>query len=66
MTRRDLTELAIGLVLVVAAACAHCALGPVPAFVVTAATLAVLARLVGHATEQLGARLGSGGSSVVQ
>jgi len=35
-------------------------------FVVAAAALALLARTVGTATEQLGARLGSGGASVVQ
>ena len=35
-------------------------------FVVAAVALAALARLVGTATEQLGARLGSGGASVVQ
>jgi Ca2+:H+ antiporter len=66
VTRRDLTELAVGIVLVLAAAAANYTLGPVPIFVVTAVTLAALARLVGHATEQLGARLGSGGASVVQ
>ena len=37
-----------------------------PTFVVAAVALAALARLVGTATEQLGARLGSGGASVVQ
>ena len=35
-------------------------------FVISAVALAALARLVGTATEQLGARLGSGGASVVQ
>ena len=35
-------------------------------FFVAAGALALLARSVGTATEQLGARLGSGGASVVQ
>src|SRR3954449_10274155 len=40
--------------------------GSVVVFVVAAIALAALARLVGHATEQLGARLGSGAAGVVQ
>jgi len=48
------------------AAGAHFFLGPVVAFAATALALAALARLVGHATEQLGSRLGSGGAGVVQ
>src|SRR6059058_1727964 len=51
---------------VVAAICAYAGLGHVLTFVVAAIALAALARLVGHATEQLGARLGSGGAGVVQ
>ena len=39
---------------------------PCVTFVVAAVALALLARLVGTATEQLGSRLGSGGASVVQ
>jgi Ca2+:H+ antiporter len=38
----------------------------VTTFVVAALALAALARVVGHATEQLGSRLGSGGAGVVQ
>ena len=66
MTRRELLELVVSLALVSAAAVSHFALGAVTTFVVTAVALAALARLVGHATEQLGSRLGSGGAGVVQ
>jgi Ca2+:H+ antiporter len=53
-------------VLVAIAAFAHFALGDVPAFLLAALALAALARLVGSATEQLGARLGSGAAGAVQ
>ncbi|MFL5954052.1 MAG: sodium:proton exchanger [Gaiellaceae bacterium] len=66
MTRRELLEIVVTGLLVVAAAAAHLALGPVVAFGASAVALAALARLVGHATEQLGSRLGSGGAGVVQ
>jgi len=66
VTRRELLELGVTLALVTVAALCHYALGDVTAFVVTALALAALARLVGHATEQLGSRLGSGGAGVVQ
>ena len=66
MTRRELIELLITALLLGTAAGAHFFLGPVVAFATTAVALAALARLVGHATEQLGSRLGSGGAGVVQ
>jgi len=66
VTRRELLEIGLALVLVALAAVSHYSLGDVTAFVITALALAMLARLVGHATEQLGSRLGSGGASVVQ
>jgi Ca2+:H+ antiporter len=67
VTRRDLIEFAVTAAAVVAGAVCHFAgVGAVPTFVVTAGALAALARMVGTATEQLGARLGSGGASVVQ
>ena len=66
MTRRELVELAVTLVLVALAALAHFTFGDVATFVITAGALAALARLVGHATEQLGSRLGSGSAGVVQ
>jgi Ca2+:H+ antiporter len=66
VTRRDLVEIALTLALVAVAAICHFALGDVTTFVVAAVTLAALARLVGSATEQLGARLGSGAAGVVQ
>jgi len=67
VSRRDLIELAITAAVVSFAAVCHFAgLGVVLTFVVAAAALAALARMVGTATEQLGARLGSGSASVVQ
>ena len=66
MTRRDLIELAVTIALVAVAAFSHYVLGDVTTFVVAAIALAALARLVGGATEQLGARLGSGKAGVVQ
>ena len=67
MTRRDLVELAVAAVLVAAAAGAHYGgASPVLAFIVAALAIAVLARLVGTATEQLGSRLGSSVAGSVQ
>ncbi len=67
MSRRDLIEIAITAAAVLVAAICHFAgLGPVLTFFIAAASLALLARTVGTATEQLGAQLGSGGASVVQ
>jgi Ca2+:H+ antiporter len=66
VTRRERLELAVTLTLVLAAAVGHYALGDVTTFALTAVALAALARMVGHATEQLGSRLGSGAAGVVQ
>ncbi|HZP73778.1 MAG TPA: hypothetical protein VFA97_10425 [Gaiellaceae bacterium] len=67
MDRRDKNALFVTFsVVVVAAACKYAGLGDVATFAVSALALAALARLVGTATHQLGARLGSGGASVVQ
>jgi len=66
VTRRDRIELAITLALLAVAALCHFALGDVVTFAVSAVAIAALARLVGGATEQLGARLGSGSAGVVQ
>jgi Ca2+:H+ antiporter len=67
VTRRELLELIVTCAIVaLAAVCEYAGLGHVLTFVVSAVALAALARLVGAATEQLGARLGSGGASVVQ
>jgi len=64
---RELLELGLGAAAVLAAGIAHFAgLTPVLAFAVAAGAIAVLARLVGLATEQLGARLGSGPAAVIQ
>ena len=67
MTRRDLIESSLAALLVGAAALAH-SLGatPVLAFLVAAAAIALLARLVGTATEQLGGRVGQSAAGVVQ
>jgi Ca2+:H+ antiporter len=67
MTRRDLIELGVALALVVAAAVAHYTdATPVLSFILAAIAIAVLARLVGGATEQLGSRLGSSVAGVIQ
>ena len=67
MTRRDLIELGVALALVVAAAVAHYTdASPVLSFIVAAIAIAVLARLVGGATDQLGSRLGSSVAGVIQ
>ena len=67
MSRRDFIELGIAGVLVAAAGAAHYAdATPVLAFAVAAIAIAMLARLVGSATEQLGSRLGSSVAGVVQ
>jgi Ca2+:H+ antiporter len=67
VSHRERLEIALVAVLVaVSAVCHFAGLNDVLTFAVTAVTLAGLARLVGTATEQLGAHLGSGGASVVQ
>ena len=67
VSRRDVIEFAVGALFVAAAAVAHFAdVTPVLAFSVAALAIAVLARLVGSATEQLGSRVGSSVASVVQ
>jgi Ca2+:H+ antiporter len=65
--RRDILELALAGALVAGAAAAHFAHAtPVLAFIVAAIAIAMLARLVGSATEQLGSRLGSSAAGVIQ
>jgi Ca2+:H+ antiporter len=67
VNRRDLIELGIAAALVVAAAAAHYGgATAVLSFLVAALAIAMLARLVGSATEQLGSRLGSSVAGVVQ
>jgi Ca2+:H+ antiporter len=67
VTRRDGFELGVAGILVVGAGVAHFAdATPVLAFVVAALAIAVLARLVGSATEQLGSRVGSSVAGVIQ
>ncbi len=67
MTRREAVELGVTAALVaIAAICHYASLGEVTTFALSAVALAALARQVGHATDQLGARLGSGGAGVVQ
>ena len=67
MTRREAIGLGITAVLVaIAAICHYGGLGAVATFALSALALAALARLVGQATDQLGARLGSGSAGVVQ
>jgi Ca2+:H+ antiporter len=67
VNRRDLVELGIGAALVVAAAAAHYGgATAVLSFLAAALAIAMLARLVGNATDQLGSRLGSSVAGVVQ
>jgi Ca2+:H+ antiporter len=67
VSRRDAVEFAIAAALVAVAAVAHFAdATPVLAFSLAALAIAVLARLVGGATEQLGSRVGSSVASVIQ
>jgi Ca2+:H+ antiporter len=67
MRRRDLAEIGLAALLVTLAALAHYLdVDPVLAFVAAAAAIAVLARLVGTATDELGGRVGSSAAGVVQ
>ena len=67
MTRRDVIEFAVAGLLLVLAGVAHFAdATPVLTFALAALAIAVLARLVGGATEQLGSRVGSSAAGVVQ
>src|SRR5712691_3617380 len=67
LAQRDWLELAVDTALVAAAASAHFSGAPaVATFAVAALAIAALARLVGTATEQLGARVGSSGAGAIQ
>src|SRR3954447_21359810 len=67
MSHRTLYETIAAVVLVIAAGAAHYLdATPVLAFLVAAAAIALLARLVGTATEQLGGMVGSSAAGVVQ
>src|SRR4051794_35256932 len=67
MSRRTLYETIAAAVLVIAAGVAHYRdADPVLTFIVAAAAIALLARLVGAATEQLGSMVGSSVAGVVQ
>jgi Ca2+:H+ antiporter len=67
VTRLDVIELGLAAVLVALAAAAHFAdATPVLTFVLAAVAIAILARLVGGATEQLGSRVGSSAAGVIQ
>jgi Ca2+:H+ antiporter len=65
--RSDYIEIGLAALLVVAAGVAHYAeANEVLTFLVAAAAIALLARLVGGATEQLGGRVGSSAAGVIQ
>ena len=67
MTRRDVIEIGVAGALVAVAATAHYAdATPVLTFVLAALAIAVLARLVGTSTEQLGSRVGSSAAGAIQ
>ena len=67
VTRRDVIELGVaGLLLAVAGGAHFTDATPVLTFVLAALAIAVLARLVGTATEQLGSRVGSSAAGAIQ
>jgi Ca2+:H+ antiporter len=67
VTRRDVIELGVAGVLLAVAGGAHFAdATPVLTFALAALAIAVLARLVGTATEQLGSRVGSSAAGAIQ
>jgi Ca2+:H+ antiporter len=67
LSRREQIEIVVAAALVaIAGALDYAGLNAVLRFVAAAVALAVLARLVGTATEQLGGRLGAGGAGSVQ
>jgi Ca2+:H+ antiporter len=67
MNRGDLSQVGLATLFVALAAFAHFLdATPVLAFALAAAAIALLARLVGGATEQLGQRVGSSAAGVVQ
>ena len=67
MSRGEVRQIGLAALVVAVAAAAHYLHAtPVLAFAVAAAAIALLARLVGGATEQLGGRLGSSAAGVVQ
>lgn len=67
MEKKEKIVVALCIVATVAAGSLHyLAANPVLTFIVTAAALALLAMIVGDATEQLGSRLGPGGTGILQ
>ena len=67
VSRADLRQIVLAAVLVAGAGLAHYLdVSAVLAFAIAAAAIALLARLVGGATEQLGGRVGSSAAGVVQ
>jgi Ca2+:H+ antiporter len=66
ITGKDKATLGAALVACVAAGFAHGRLGDVPAFLLAAAALSLLAVVVGHATDHLGSRMSAGATGVLQ
>jgi Ca2+:H+ antiporter len=67
VTRRDVIELVVAAVFIAVAAAAHYSgANAVVTFLVAALAIAILARLVGSATEQLGSRVGSSAAGAIQ
>ena len=67
MEKKEKIVIGLCIVVAIAAGVLHFAeAGPVLVFVVTAAALALLAMIVGDATEQLGSRLGPGATGILQ
>jgi Ca2+:H+ antiporter len=67
VNRSDLRTIGLALVAVIVAAGSHLAHGPTALqFVASAAALALLATLIGHSTEHLGAYMSAGATGVLQ
>jgi Ca2+:H+ antiporter len=67
MTRRELLEAGLaGVLVALAAALRYGGVNPVVTFLAAAAAIALLARLVGAATDQLGGQIGSSAAGVAQ
>ncbi|HSI74049.1 MAG TPA: calcium/proton exchanger [Fimbriimonas sp.] len=66
ITNKDKATMGAALVACLGAGLAHGRLGDVPAFIIAAAALSLLAIVVGHATDHLGNRMSPGATGVLQ
>jgi Ca2+:H+ antiporter len=67
LTKKDIVTILAGVVMVGTAGLAtHLEINSILVFFITAVALVLLAMIVGHATEQLGSRLGPGATGILQ